>query len=446
VSLKLDEQILEFLYGEEQSGPQARFVRWAFRGRLFRWAIIRLWPSLLALRARFLPRRRVLFVGQAYYNHWYLSRALRRLGWKADLLNWDGSEIGQMHYHGEDYRFRYHGEGFLEEQLRFYRAAILDYDIFHFANAHGISFSYSLSSLFRGLYGDHSEIHFLKRLGKKIVYTNNGCLDGVSQTSFSKWGPEPVCEICPWKSVPAVCSDERNLTWGRFRNEVADLQCTLGGNRADFNDDPRVHEVPEVYCLDPDFWRPDLGIPADYKLPVPSGTVALYHAVGNAASRTDDQGVNIKSSHIYLPLVKRLQQEGRAVQLLEFTNIPNKVIRFYQAQMDICLDMLTFGWFGATAREAMMLGKPVICFLRPEWLDSMRKEIPDYVDELPVVSATPSTVYDVLCDLLDNREKRKEIGRRSRAFAVKWHSALVAAERFDEIYRCLLRGRTWSRT
>ena len=36
-----------------------------------------------------LAGKRVLFVGQAYYNGWYLSRALRHRGWLAELLNWD---------------------------------------------------------------------------------------------------------------------------------------------------------------------------------------------------------------------------------------------------------------------------------------------------------------------------------------------------------------------
>ena len=35
----------------------------------------------------------------------------------------------------------------------------------------------------------------------------------------------------------------------------------MGGNRVDYNDDPRCHEVPEFYCLDPDFWHPDLEVP-----------------------------------------------------------------------------------------------------------------------------------------------------------------------------------------
>ena len=99
-----------------------------------------------------------------------------------------------------------------------------------------------------------------RRLGKKIVYSNKSCNDGVSQTSFRSWTSPPVCDICKWRDVPWVCSDEVNLAWGKVRNELADYQCTLGGNRKDYNDDPRVHEVPEFYCLDPELWRPDLQI------------------------------------------------------------------------------------------------------------------------------------------------------------------------------------------
>jgi glycosyltransferase involved in cell wall biosynthesis len=64
--------------------------------------------------------------------------------------------------------------------------------------------------------------------------------------------------------------------------------------------------------------------------------------------------------------------------------------------------------------------------------------VPEYADELPVISATTETVYDVLRDLIGNPDKRREIGMRSRQFAVRWHSAEAAAKRFDKIYSDLL--------
>ncbi|CAN0618940.1 protein of unknown function [Burkholderia multivorans] len=304
----------------------------------------------------------------------------------------------------------------------------------------GITYGFPLYAYMRDRFGENFEIELLRKLGKKIIYSHTGCHDGVSQTAFRKWGPHSVCAICPWRSRPDVCSDEGNLAWGKFRNSVSDYQCTLGGNRADCNLDPRVHEAPGFFCLDADFWRPDLVIPEKYRLNFPPGTIKLYHAVGNQESRTDENGVNIKSTHIYLPVIERLKKEGYPIELLSYTNVPNKEIRFYQAQADIVLDMLTYGFFGANGREALMLGKPFVSFLRPEWLESMRDEIPEYVDELPVVSATPETIYDVLKDLLDHPEKRAEIGRRSRDFAVKWHSSDAGAVQFDRIYQSLLRG------
>lgn len=387
-------------------------------------------------------KKRVLFVGHAYYNCWYLSRELRKLGWKADVVNIDSNPDNQMYYHGEDFALVVRKKGIIEalRHLWFYFWALRNYDIFHFSNKEGLRFSSYISYTYKiGLLPDHWEIKLLKKLGKKVVYSNNGCQDGVSQTSFSKWGPHSVCEICRWHSEPTMCSDEGNLKWGKIRNELSDYQITLGGNRADYNDDPRVHEVPGFYCLNHHFWNPELMVPTNYKLTFPSETVKIYHSVGNYESRSNAvNNKNIKCTHIYLPLIEQLKSEGYNVELIFFHDVPNKKLRYYQVQADIVVDMLTFGFFGANIREAMMLGKPCICFLRPEWLESMRKEIPEYVDELPVISATPETIYEVLKDLIDNPEKRKEIGRRSRDFAVKWYSAEAGAREINKIYLNLL--------
>jgi hypothetical protein len=385
--------------------------------------------------------RRVLFCGQAYYNAWYLSRALRSLGWKADVYNWDSNLSHDIYYHGQDIQLGVDVPATVQGEMDFYLRSVYDYDVVHFSNAHGISYGWNLHSTLKSEFAQYSEIHLLKALGKKIVYSNNGCLDGVSQTAFAKWQPESVCSICRWQNEPSVCSDERNLAWGQFRNEVADFQCTLGGNRADYNDDTRVHEVPEFYCLDPHLWHPAIEIPAKFLLPPVKGEgIRLYHAVGHREERTRSDGVNIKSTHVYLPLIDKLKAEGISIDMVAPTGVPNRDVRFLQVQADIFLEMLTFGWFGANAREAMMLGKTVICFIRPAWLESVREEIPEYAEELPIVSATPHTIEAVLRELIASPERRREIGQRSREFALKWHSSVAAGKHFDHIYSALLSG------
>lgn len=480
----------------------------------------------------------VLYIGVSYYNNWYLSRALNRMGWKTQVL-FSSAEGSEKFIHGTDYylheyqtwdgRYDRRRFVFLKELLYSYVKAaeniratgklpkvfflqkwlakllgrltptyilkslgfrwfplalfkelylvflldkpdtdllkkllrlflestrqsplpelkplfdVLDhYDILHFTSMQNIRYFYFFNPALFGSMPIGWDIDLLRMLGKKIVYSNTGCLDGVTQSSFRKWkGPEVVCDICIWQNRPDVCSDERNRVWGELRNRLTDYQITVGGNRIDFNDDPRVHEVPEFYCLDTEFWRPGLPILEKYRLSFPPGTVKIYHAVGNYDLRTAaGSQKNIKSTHIYIPLIERLKSEGYPVELIFAKDIPNTEVRFYQAQADIVVDMLTFGFFGANVREAMMLGKPAVCYLRPEWLETMRSEIPEYVDELPVISATPDTVHDVLVELILDPEKRAEIGRRGREFAKKWHSAEAGARRIDQIYCALLK-------
>jgi len=383
--------------------------------------------------------RSVLFVGQAYYNHWYLSRRLRDRGWKADLVNFDPGHAG--HYHGEDVRLVGRTRRDLARHAAFFARAAREYDVFHFANAHGLRFGDAIHDFATHRFHEYDEIRLLRRLGKKIVYTTNGCLDGVAQTTYRNVPPFATCDDCPFQQRPDVCNDAMNLAWGRARNELSDYVALLGGYRYDANVAPNVHENPWVYCLDEDLWQPDLLIPTNYRLGLREETFKVYHSVGNADTRSQAGTMrNTKSTHIYLPLIDQLKAEGRDVELLFFKDVPNRELRYYQAQADVFVDMLTAGFFGATAREGMMLGKPVVCYLQPEWLENMRRELPAYADELPVVSATPDTVREVLIDLMDHPDKRAEIGRRSREFAVKWHGSREAARVWDGIYRGLLDG------
>ncbi len=459
-------------------------------------------PKRLESIPRRQPRNRsVLFVGNSYYNNWYLAQALKGRGWQAETLTYAG-EAAELYLHGYDHkldndrwhvsrshakkgavlaqglratydhvieqlggtsvdprrrplpapptisrlrsqlirtlRFAAEGHGHLAELYPLFQA-IDHVDILHFTGVHNLRFFYFFSMPQFGHMPIYWDIDILRLLGKKIVYSNTLCLDGVAQSSLDRLGPFPVCDYCRHKNQPELCSDQLNLTWGRMRNRLTDYQVILGGNRADFNSDTHIHEVPEFYCLDPEFWHPDIPIPEAHRVRLPRKTVKIYHAVGNFEARSQgEEARNIKCTHIYRPLIERLKQEGHDVEMIFCSGVPNTDVRYYQAQADIVVDMLTFGFFGANVREAMMLGKPTVCYLRPEWLANMRRELPDYVDELPVISATPYTIYAVLKDLIEHPDKRAEIGRRSREFAIKWHSGEAAGRRFDRIYSELL--------
>jgi glycosyltransferase involved in cell wall biosynthesis len=232
-----------------------------------------------------------------------------------------------------------------------------------------------------------------------------------------------------------VCNNTSNLAWGEKVQKHCDLIFSETIPALDYmKTGDKVIREPTTMCLDPFFWHPNLEIPEHLIITKEPGEVLIYHAVGNYDYRnTDDR--NIKGTPYIVAAVDRLKLEGLNVRLIFFTNIPNTEVRFYQAQADIIVDQLNYGRYGATAREGMMLGKPVVCYINTFEYDENDKLIS--LDECPLISASEQEVYDAIKDLVINPEKRFEVGKRGREYALKWHSADACAERYEQYYDTL---------
>ena len=138
---KIIVKLLVGLIGRVVLSEPNRLAQNALFQSCMKWLILNVIAPLMRL-VGFGNRKRksVLYVGQAYYNSWYLSRALRDLGWNADLLNWDLNPQSQIHYHGEDFLVDYRERGDVVNYVKFYFESLLNYDVFHFANKGGLQF------------------------------------------------------------------------------------------------------------------------------------------------------------------------------------------------------------------------------------------------------------------------------------------------------------------
>lgn len=377
-------------------------------------------------------KRSVLFLNNSYYHFYYLAQALRRRGWDVLTVSLENPENNShLYYHGEDINLFDQDPAALNHNIeRLLTEAKTRYKLLHFANDHVMSFfpdHYTKS--------DPPDIVEWKNMGNKVAYTVSGCLSATSQSGVANWSAlglgSPICDLCPWQDRPDVCSDERNLGWGRKVEKYCDVTFSETLPALDYLNGPKVIREPVTMCLDPIIWHPELDIPEEFRLERKPGEIIVYHAVGNYEHRLRE-GRNIKGTHAVLDAIERLQAEGFPVRLVFVTNQRNKDVRFTQAQADIVVDQLNIGRYGANAREAMMLGKPTICYINqhePEQKDQLQS-----LQEAPLVSATEETLYDVLKALVLDPEKRQELGRLSRAYALKWHSADACAERYEQIY------------
>ena len=97
---------------------------------------------------------------------------------------------------------------------------------------------------------------------------------------------------------------------------------------------------------------------------------------------------------------------------------------------DIVIDQLLIGSYGLVSIENMALGKPVVC-----WISEFMKG--KYPRELPIISANPDNIKEVIAYLLSNRDSLHEIGLKSRAYAEKYHDINKFSHKLLELYQSL---------
>lgn len=383
------------------------------------------------------PRKRsVLFVNPAYYNFKYLAQALRARGWDAmSMAIVDPQSDYARHFHGHDWNlFVPDANQQLTVLREKFKEAINRFDMFHFHGRGTMSFftyNYDTTESYDRVPWDVLE---MKRRGALIAYTSVGTPDLDLRTSFEAWSPTS-CPRCSWRDRPDICSDYRSSSWRWKVQRLADLICMEGDAPLDLMDTPALFREPLSFAVDSDFWNPELArtvpVPDQWKEPREPNEILIYHSVGNYDVRTVG-GVNMKGTGPILAAIERLKAEGFPVRLLFRTDVPSIENRWMIAQADIVVDQLNYGRFGATAREGLMLGRPVVGRLNklePGGIPPVRA-----IAECPIVDASEDTIFEVLKGLVQNPEQLKQLGRQSRDYAVKWWSKEVLAERYERVH------------
>ena len=132
--------------------------------------------------------------------------------------------------------------------------------------------------------------------------------------------------------------------------------------------------------------------------------------------------------------VEKLQQEGYAVEFMFFDKVSHNDLKYYQVQADIVVDQIYCGWYGSTGVECLALGKVVITYVNPAVEELLRNE----GRENPVISASPDNIYEVLKELVTNKQMRQEYEKRARQYAEKYHDYRIVQKRLSGFYEKIL--------
>lgn len=180
--------------------------------------------------------------------------------------------------------------------------------------------------------------------------------------------------------------------------------------------------APSVVHIDTDLWMPARRSvsQSDGK----TGVVKIAHAPNHRG---------FKGTEFVVNAVNALRDEGLNVELMLLEGLKNEVVRETLCNnADILVEQLNATGHGLNAIEGMAAGLVVVANLEDEaYTRPMRRW--SFLQECPIVSASPENIVDVLRVLVTRPDLRNCLGVASRAYAKKYHGLDSAVYLFRNV-------------
>jgi glycosyltransferase involved in cell wall biosynthesis len=143
---------------------------------------------------------------------------------------------------------------------------------------------------------------------------------------------------------------------------------------------------------------------------------------------------HLKGTDLLVEACEALRREGRKdFELVIYERRANREVLEAMRDADIVADQFVLGTYAFFAIEAMALGKPVMCYLRPDLYEFYRHY--SWGKECPVVDTPPDQIKELIIRLLDDDEERARLGRAGREFVERYHSLDGMGRIYDAIIR-----------
>jgi glycosyltransferase involved in cell wall biosynthesis len=362
---------------------------------------------------------RLLFLPVPIINNKYWANALKKKGLVSDTLMTGHFKINSKNdfdFYFEDikkefvnsiafklaYLFGVH-EDFLSYKLFDY--AIKKYDIFNMPFTGGIL---SFTPLAK------QEAQLLHTVGARIITLAYGFdyfqYSRVLDPSYR----HAIIANYPEMARKEFIVHENYKYWAEHSDIIMGSMATDGLGRWDI--------IPvNTVTIDADLWQP-----AKKKSNADgvSGVVKISHSPNHRF---------VKGTEFIIDAVNKLKSENILVELILVENKTNEQVReILQNEVDIHIEQLVYTGYALSAIEGMACGLTVITNEDNELLTRVLRRY-SFLNECPVVSATPENIGEILKCLVRNPSLRHELGEAGRKYIEKYHSEHTAQSMFLKI-------------
>ena len=329
------------------------------------------------------------------------TRILKRRGYQIDFYG-----IGKTHFDMPvDFLLKFSSNRFISlfQRIIYFFKIFPRYDLWHLNYAEAFFF-YPLN------------LFILKLFGKKIVVTFRGIdiqtdLEFLTENIYSKisqekWPEYYRLQFLPKNTLPNFFKKIRRWVFIWFADKVILTGPFLAGQVSRYDEIiPYAREISELKGRSSSGRKITvLHVPSE---PVTKGTPGITQ------------------------VFKRLAQKFPEHSFQVLPPMPREKLLSEIAQADIIVDQIIIGWYGGQAVEAMSLGKIVMAFLNPSYLQlvSFGREIPIWNTNFWSFEKDLEMLIKIFPQIKDEWQKK------SWEFVKKYHDARKIAQKYLEVYQ-----------
>ena len=264
---------------------------------------------------------------------------------------------------------------------------------------------------------DYRELFVYKLLKIPVFFWTYGA-DIRSCEATKGLGEPNCCSECTLVGKACICDEAKRINHLKQLKYYSTAIFSMGdmieytpGSRNDL-----FFWSVDLYGANSDKYKPAYPQPNETKL------IRIVHAPNHRM---------FKGTHFLIEAVANLQAEGIPVELTLVEKIPNdEALKIYRSA-DLIFDQCLIGFHGYFALEGMAMGKPVMCFIRKP------KEYLLHPEECPIINTQITTLEKDIRTLVENRQRLRDIGIRSRQYIEKYFTLEAFANRLKNAYQDL---------
>lgn len=120
----------------------------------------------------------------------------------------------------------------------------------------------------------------------------------------------------------------------------------------------------------------------------------------------------LKGTDYIIKATSELKKEGYNILLRIIEKQPHEVVLKAIKEADVIIDQLLIGWYGMITVESWAMGKPVICYIRPDLWSKYN---------VPVCPADPITIKDAMREMIKYPSTRNMWGKKGKEYVKQFH-------------------------